>query len=64
MSVEKKKFEVESEETIESCLARMEKEGFRPIRRVEKPIFQEVKHNGKSEYIPAGRQIVFEGVKK
>ncbi len=32
MSVEKKKFEVESEETIESCLARMEKEGFRPIK--------------------------------
>ncbi|KYC68336.1 hypothetical protein B4099_1824 [Heyndrickxia coagulans] len=59
----KKQFEVLENETIADCLARMEKEGFRPVRRIEKPVFREVKKNGRKEYEPATRKIVFEGRK-
>lgn len=59
----KKQFEVLENETIADCLARMEKEGFQPVRRIEKPVFREVKKNGRKEYEPATRKIVFEGRK-
>ncbi|WP_207369102.1 NETI motif-containing protein [Heyndrickxia coagulans] len=59
----KKQFEVLENETIADCLARMEKEGFRPVRRIEKPVFWEVKKNDRKEYEPATRKIVFEGRK-
>lgn len=35
------KFEVAESETIAECLARMKKEGFTPVKRMEKPIFHE-----------------------
>ena len=61
MSKNKKKmFEVGESETLEDCLDRMRNEGFHPVRRIEKPIFKEVKNNGTIEYEPAGRQISFE----
>jgi len=41
----------------------MDQEGYRPIRRIEKPIFKEVSHNGQVDYEPAGRKIIFEGRK-
>jgi len=63
MSNSKKQFEVQETESIENCLNRMEKEGYRPIRRIEKPIFKEVSRNGKVDYEPAGRKIIFEGRK-
>ncbi|MBO0996092.1 NETI motif-containing protein [Bacillus sp. SD088] len=59
----KKDFEVIDNESIEECLKRMEKEGYNPIKRSEKPIFKEEKRNGKVEYIPVSRKIVFKGVK-
>ncbi|PKR83967.1 NETI motif-containing protein [Heyndrickxia camelliae] len=59
----KKQFEVLDNETIEDCLKRMDQEGYRPIRRIEKPIFKEVSHNGQVDYEPAGRKIIFEGRK-
>lgn len=59
----KKEFEVLENESIEECLKRMEREGYLPIKRSEKPIFQEVKRNGKIEYVPVSRKIVFKGVK-
>ncbi|MFZ4453472.1 NETI motif-containing protein [Salibacterium aidingense] len=56
----KKRFEVEEGETIADCLARMKAEGYIPVRRMEKPVFQEVKQNGKTERIPVKQQIIFE----
>ncbi|KON85632.1 hypothetical protein AF332_01390 [Sporosarcina globispora] len=53
-------FEVQENETIDQCLERIQKTGYMPVRRTEKPIFKEVKTAGKVEYEPAGRQIVFE----
>lgn len=53
-------FEVEENESIEECLDRIKQAGYMPIRRTEKPIFQEVQNGNKTEYEPVGRQIVFE----
>jgi hypothetical protein len=65
MSKGKKKmlFEVQENETIDQCLERMKKEGYTPVRRIEKPIFQEVKTGDEIQYEPIGRQIVFEAIK-
>ncbi|PLR99196.1 NETI motif-containing protein [Bacillus sp. T33-2] len=61
MSKPKKKiFEVLDNETIDDCLDRIKKEGYIPVRRMEKPIFKEMINDGSLEYEPAGRQIVFE----
>lgn len=56
-------FEVLENETIDQCLSRIQKEGYFPIRRTEKPIFQEVKSGGSITYEPIGRQIIFEAKK-
>lgn len=53
-------FEVQENETIDQCLDRIQKAGYIPVRRTEKPIFKVVKTGGKVDYEPAGRQIVFE----
>lgn len=53
-------FEVQENETIDQCLDRIQKAGYIPVRRTEKPVFKEVKTGGKVDYEPAGRQIVFE----
>ncbi len=62
MSKGKKKqlYEVGENESIDECLDRMKKDGYVPVRRMEKPIFKEVKKDGAAEYEPAGRQIIFE----
>jgi hypothetical protein len=60
MSKKKMEFEVNENESIEACLDRIKKAGYMPIRRTEKPIFQEVKKGSVTEYEPVGRQIVFE----
>ncbi|WP_204667930.1 NETI motif-containing protein [Gracilibacillus alcaliphilus] len=52
----KKKFQVKNQESIEACLARMQQEGYQPVRRTERPIF--IEENG--EMIPHGREIIFE----
>lgn len=58
----KKKFEVLEHETIDECLQRMKQEGYRPVRRIEKPIFQQKNRNQEPEYYK--QQIIFEGVKE
>ncbi|NEU31655.1 NETI motif-containing protein [bacterium LRH843] len=58
----KQQFEVMESETIGECLDRMKKEGYEPIRRIERPIFVEQGMKSKKEYIPIRQQIVFEGV--
>ena len=60
MSKKNLQFEVQENESIEECLNRMKKQGYAPVRRTEKPIFQEVKNAGGTIYEPVGRQIVFE----
>ncbi|WP_318506053.1 NETI motif-containing protein [Bacillus sp. T3] len=59
----KKQFEVQENESIEACLNRMKDEGYTPIRRIEKPIFKEVKLGSSVTYEPMGRYIVFEAKK-
>lgn len=54
-------FEVQENETIAQCLDRMKQQGYSPVRRMEKPIFQEVKKGNETNYEPVGRKIVFEG---
>ncbi|CAM4129163.1 NETI motif-containing protein [Mesobacillus thioparans] len=56
----KQMYEVGEHESIDDCLNRMKKDGFAPVRRMEKPIFKEVEKNGAVGYEPAGRQIIFE----
>jgi hypothetical protein len=58
----KERFEVLDTETIEECLERMRKEGYQPIRRMEKPIFEERMVNSNKEYVPVKQQIIFEGL--
>jgi hypothetical protein len=62
MSKKKMQFEVQDNESIDDCLERMKKLGYLPIRRTEKPIFQEVVNGKEISYEPVGRQIVFEAV--
>ncbi|MDN3017409.1 NETI motif-containing protein [Paenibacillus sp. BSR1-1] len=60
MSKKKMQFEVQENESIEECLKRIKQQGYFPVRRTEKPIFQEVKKGNETIYEPIGRQIVFE----
>jgi hypothetical protein len=60
MNKKKMQFEVLENETIEDCLNRIQKAGYMPIRRTEKPIFQEVMKGAETVYEPVGRQIIFE----
>lgn len=53
-------FEVQENETIDACLERIKQQGYMPIRRMEKPIFQEVITGKDTSYVPIGRQIIFE----
>jgi hypothetical protein len=59
----KKQFEVQENESIDECLNRIMQEGYMPIRRIEKPIFKEIKQGNKVTYEPSGRHTVFEGIK-
>ncbi|PLS17032.1 NETI motif-containing protein [Bacillus sp. M6-12] len=56
----KQTFEVENGESIEDCLNRMKEAGYYPVKRTEKPIFEEKIINGQKEYEPIDRKIVFE----
>jgi hypothetical protein len=58
----KMQFEVQENESIEACLERIKKQGYVPVRRKEKPIFQEVVTGSEISYEPVGRQIVFEAI--
>lgn len=60
MSKKKMQFEVQENESIDQCLNRIKQAGYTPVRRIEKPIFQEIKRGGETIYEPVGRQILFE----
>lgn len=61
MSKKKMQFELQENESIEECLNRMKQLGYTPVRRTEKPIFQEIKRGHETVYEPVARQIIFEG---
>ncbi|MRH44902.1 NETI motif-containing protein [Aquibacillus halophilus] len=58
----KKRFELQQGETIDQCLARIEQEGYTPIRRTEVPVFQEINKDGVITYDPVSKKVVFETV--
>ncbi|MFK3939135.1 NETI motif-containing protein [Alkalihalobacillus sp. NPDC078783] len=55
----KQQFSVAPEESLADCLDRMKKEGYRPVRRMEKPVFKE---NGSKTPVISHQQIIFEGI--
>lgn len=55
-------FELQENETIDQCLDRIKQAGYTPIRRMEKPIFKEIKKGNTIDYEPIGRQIIFEAI--
>jgi hypothetical protein len=57
----KKRFEVIDGESISACLNRMAEEGYDPVRRMEEPVFHEVKKNGQKDVEYLRQKIVFEG---
>ncbi|PYZ92226.1 hypothetical protein CR194_15420 [Salipaludibacillus keqinensis] len=57
----KQRFYVEENETIDQCLARMKKENYIPVRRMEEPVLKEVKGGKKNDVEVAYQRIVFEG---
>lgn len=63
MNKGKLNFEVQENETIDECLNRMKKQGYVPTRRIEKPIFQEIRKGSEKTFEPVGRKIVFEARK-
>ncbi|NQD65981.1 NETI motif-containing protein [Bacillus haikouensis] len=63
MSKKKFLFEVQENETISDCLDRMKEAGYMPVRRMERPVFEEQKAGGKTEIVPVRQTIVFEGKK-
>ncbi len=60
----KMKFEVLETETISECLDRIQKEGYTPVIRIEKPIFKETIVNGQKSYEPVASQVIFEAVQQ
>jgi hypothetical protein len=60
----KQTFYVQQEETVEECLDRIAAEGFMPVRRMEKPVFEEQTINGEKQYVPVRQEISFEAKKK
>nr|WP_289039341.1 NETI motif-containing protein [uncultured Allobacillus sp.] len=59
--MKKKKYRVSDFDSINACLDQIEQDGYRPIRRMEKPVFEE-KKNG--ERVPISQEIVFEAIEK
>lgn len=54
------KFKVNENETIADCLSRMKMQGYMPVKRIEKPVFQEQK-DGAVEV--SHQEVVFVGKK-
>ncbi|MFC4401703.1 NETI motif-containing protein [Gracilibacillus xinjiangensis] len=54
----KRIFQVEKNETIDVCLDRINRAGYQPVRRIEKPVFQEDEHG----VTPVDRIIQFEAI--
>ena len=56
-------FDVEENESIDDCLKRMADLGYSPIRRMEEPVFQEVKEGSSVKREPIKQKIRFQGIK-
>ncbi|UAK18000.1 NETI motif-containing protein [Sporolactobacillus terrae] len=53
----KKQFTVGDHESLAQCLDRMKREGYLPVRRIEKPVFRETPSGPEC----IGRQCILEG---
>lgn len=60
MASKKRIYEVEENETVGECLDRIKKDGYIPVKRTERPIFQEKEEEGGVSYEPIARKIIFE----
>ncbi|MDQ0208461.1 NETI motif-containing protein [Alkalicoccobacillus murimartini] len=55
----KQQFTVGTDESLADCLERMKSEGYRPVRRMEKPVFKE---DGSKTPVISHQQVIFEGI--
>ncbi|WP_040402679.1 NETI motif-containing protein [Alkalibacillus haloalkaliphilus] len=60
--MKKKKYRVSDFKSIDACLDQIKEDGFTPVKRIEKPVFQEQGENEDPQ--PIQQDIVFEAVKK
>lgn len=60
--MKKKKYRVSDFDSIDACLIQIDKDGYRPVRRMEKPVFQQKDKN--KQPVPLRQDIVFEAVPK
>ena len=60
----KRRYEVQDNESIAQCLERMDNEGYKPVKRIEEPIFHEVNVSGKIDIQVLKQKIIFEGTPK
>ncbi|PPA68995.1 NETI motif-containing protein [Jeotgalibacillus proteolyticus] len=56
-------FEVEENESIDNCLKRMAELGYLPVRRMEEPVFKEIKEGSSVKREPIRQKIRFQGMK-
>ncbi|PSL47032.1 NETI protein [Salsuginibacillus halophilus] len=56
----KQKYEVKENESITDCLDRIAADGYRAVRRMEEPVFEEVTGENGTDYVPVRQAIVFE----
>ncbi|SEQ45361.1 NETI motif-containing protein [Piscibacillus halophilus] len=57
--MKKKNYRVSDFKSINACVDQIKKDGFMPIKRIEKPVFKETS----SDPEPFRQEIIFEAVK-
>ncbi|WP_188207176.1 NETI motif-containing protein [Alkalibacillus aidingensis] len=60
--MKKRKYRVSDYASISECLDQIDQDGFKPVKRFEKPIFQESEDH--QEPVPIKQEIIFEAVEK
>ncbi|RPF50688.1 NETI protein [Aquisalibacillus elongatus] len=59
--MKKKKYRVSDFKSIDECVDQIKKDGYMPVKRFEKPVFQE--SSGKEDPEPVRQEIIFEAVR-
>ncbi|MGM0524135.1 MAG: NETI motif-containing protein [Bacillota bacterium] len=58
----KERFIKQTNESLDDCLDRIKQAGYMPVRRVEKPIFEEVLENGSKVNKVVSSDITFDAI--
>lgn len=58
----KERFIKQTNESLDDCLNRIKQAGYMPVRRVEKPIFEEVLENGLKVNKVVSSDITFDAI--